>query len=202
MRQRHFLQTVALLGVITAGCEAHDYWVLTDVLSVNSEQEVYSAQNNKEISQDLFVRYQLDYELNNLSTDQSTEVVVSATSYVNDISCSLETSWSYRSIAAQTADAPTARSSARPKANTKRCPQSTKSPRFATIRAKTPTTVCCNAPPKTPAKTSAVRRPTWRNAAPPIAANQAPSAHAPSNASTTPHAWNRANAPPNASTAA
>ncbi len=85
MRQRHFLQTVALLGVITAGCEAHDYWVLTDVLSVNSEQEVYSAQNNKEISQDLFVRYQLDYELNNLSTDQSTEVVVSATSYVNDI---------------------------------------------------------------------------------------------------------------------
>jgi hypothetical protein len=85
MRLRHFWQTAAFLAWCTVGCEAHDYWVLPDVLTVDSEREKYSSQNQEEISQDLFVRYQLDYELNNLSSSQSTEVVVSATSYVNNI---------------------------------------------------------------------------------------------------------------------
>ena len=84
MRLRHLLQIFIILGCFAAGCEAHDYWSIDEILTVDSEGEVYSAQNQEPISQDLFVRYQLDYELNNLSSDQSTEVVVSATSYVND----------------------------------------------------------------------------------------------------------------------
>ena len=69
-------------GLLSA-CEAHDYWLLSDTLTVDSSQEIYKATNGDDISQDLFVRYQLDYELENTSSSQSTEVVVSATSYVN-----------------------------------------------------------------------------------------------------------------------
>ena len=64
-------------------CEAHDYWLLNEILTVDSSQDVYRSVNSEEISQDLFVRYQLDYELNNTSSSQPTDVVVSGTSYVN-----------------------------------------------------------------------------------------------------------------------
>lgn len=67
------------------GCDAHDYWQITETLEVDSEKDVLKSISEDSIEQDLFVRYQLDYELTNPSDTQSTEVVVSATSYVNAI---------------------------------------------------------------------------------------------------------------------
>ena len=80
---RIVLWTMILAGNLLLACEAHDYWLLNETLTVDSSQDVYKAVNSEEISQDLFVRYQLDYELNNTNSSQSTDVVVSATSYVN-----------------------------------------------------------------------------------------------------------------------
>ena len=72
-----------LAGGLLSACEAHDYWLLSETLTVDSSQEIYKVSNSEDIAQDLFVRYQLDYELENTNSSQSTEVVVSATSYVN-----------------------------------------------------------------------------------------------------------------------
>lgn len=79
-----FFMLPALACVLSA-CDAHDYWFLSDVIKVSSDEDVLSASNQESIAQDLFVRYELDYELQNLSNDQDTEVVVSATSYVNGV---------------------------------------------------------------------------------------------------------------------
>lgn len=72
-----------LCADILSGCEAHDYWLLPKAIEVDSTRDILSAQNEDEFSQDLFVRYQLDYEVSNLSSNQASEVVVSATSFVN-----------------------------------------------------------------------------------------------------------------------
>ena len=80
-RKGIFLAVIACLGF---GCDAHDYWALPDQLEVNSEEGILTASNTESLNQDLFVRYQFDYEVQNLSS-QPTEVVVSATSYVNTI---------------------------------------------------------------------------------------------------------------------
>lgn len=76
----HFLLTSLLLSA----CDAHDYWIIPDDISVNSQTQTLSA-SSEMLSQDLFVRYQLDYELHNDSFENATETVVSATSYVNNI---------------------------------------------------------------------------------------------------------------------
>lgn len=68
-----------------SACDAHDYWLMTDEIEVNSEENILTSTNTIPIKQDLFVRYQLDYEIENQSETQPTEVVVSATSYVNSI---------------------------------------------------------------------------------------------------------------------
>lgn len=75
---------VALLAFGFSSCDAHDYWVLPEQLEVNSEEDILTSSNTESLSQDLFVRYQFDYEVQNLSSEP-TEVVVSATSYVNTI---------------------------------------------------------------------------------------------------------------------
>ena len=54
-------------------------------IEVDSNTGVYEAHSKDEISQDLFVRYELNYEIENVNTSQETEVVVSATSYVNHV---------------------------------------------------------------------------------------------------------------------
>ena len=83
MRSLHVI--LAVLACVLSACDAHDYWFIPDAIKVSSEEGVLTASNQETFKQDLFVRYQLDYELQNLSQDQDTEVVVSATSYVNSI---------------------------------------------------------------------------------------------------------------------
>ena len=83
MSRPFILPVILLLSSLWCSCEAHDYWKLTESLSVDSTQGITKASNTDDISQDLFVRYQLDYELTNESEDQPQDVVVSATSYVN-----------------------------------------------------------------------------------------------------------------------
>ena len=89
MRSLHVI--LAVLACVLSACDAHDYWLSARSFSsvlwikVSSEEGVLTASNQETFKQDLFVRYQLDYELQNLSQDQDTEVVVSATSYVNSI---------------------------------------------------------------------------------------------------------------------
>lgn len=73
------------IGLGLASCEAHDYWLLTEPIEVDSRAGIYAAHSKDEIAQDLFVRYELNYEVENVSTSQETELVVSATSYVNNV---------------------------------------------------------------------------------------------------------------------
>lgn len=73
-----------VLAGLFSSCDAHDYWSLPEAIEVNSEAGILTASNTESLSQDLFVRYQFDYQVHNLSS-QPTEVVVSATSYVNTI---------------------------------------------------------------------------------------------------------------------
>lgn len=80
--QKYF--SLVLLACVFSGCDAHDYWVLPHQLEVNSQEGILTSSNTESLNQDLFVRYQFDYEVQNLSTEP-TEVVVSATSYVNTI---------------------------------------------------------------------------------------------------------------------
>lgn len=79
------LCTLFAVSLLVCACDAHDYWALSHTIVVDSEQDILSAQNDSSFSQDLFVRYQLDYEIQNLSASQASEVVVSATSYVNAV---------------------------------------------------------------------------------------------------------------------
>ena len=82
-----FLPSIIILiaaGCLSA-CDAHDYWLLQNKIEVNSEEQLFSSSNEDPIEQDLFVRYQVDYAVSNLSDEKPTEVVVSATSYVNSI---------------------------------------------------------------------------------------------------------------------
>ena len=74
-----------VIGLCLASCEAHDYWLMSAPIEVDSNTGVYEAHSKDEISQDLFVRYELNYEIENVNTSQETEVVVSATSYVNHV---------------------------------------------------------------------------------------------------------------------
>ncbi len=84
---RRIFFTILLIIVILfiAGCDAHDYWMMSQTIDVNSEEGILYAESEDPISQDLFVRYQLDYELKNLNESQVSEVVVSATSFVNSV---------------------------------------------------------------------------------------------------------------------
>ena len=84
MRFLLLITTLIAAGCLSA-CDAHDYWLLKNTIEVNSEEQVFSSVNDDPIEQDLFVRYQVDYAVSNLSSEKPTEVVVSATSYVNSI---------------------------------------------------------------------------------------------------------------------
>lgn len=75
----------AVIGSLTTACETHDYWLMSADIQVDSEQQILSAVCSDDLSQDLFVRYQLDYEIQNNSSEKSSEVIVAATSYVNRI---------------------------------------------------------------------------------------------------------------------
>ena len=81
-----FLPYLALLflaaGALSA-CEAHDYWFVNDTIVVDASQDIVTASTQEPLSQELFVRYQVDYEIENLSSE-ATEAVVSATSYINN----------------------------------------------------------------------------------------------------------------------
>lgn len=83
VRSLHLM--MAVLACVLSACDAHDYWFIPNAIIVDSEEGIQEASNQEVIEQDLFVRYQFDYELQNLSQDSDTEVVVSATSYVNSI---------------------------------------------------------------------------------------------------------------------
>ena len=72
-----------LAALAVSGCDAHDYWALPHPLTVDSDAD--AGYNESTVSQDLFVRYQLDYEIVNKSESQPSEVVVSATSFVNSM---------------------------------------------------------------------------------------------------------------------
>lgn len=74
-----------ILGLSVISCDAHDYWMMPDPIEVDSDAGIYVAKNKDSISQDLFLRYKLDYQIDNLSSDKETEVVVSATSFVNKV---------------------------------------------------------------------------------------------------------------------
>lgn len=77
--------TSLLLFFLFSSCDAHDYWLMSDAVEVDSEQGVYGAKGGDTSPQDLFVRYEFDYEVENMSVSNDTEVVVSATSYVNGV---------------------------------------------------------------------------------------------------------------------
>ncbi|MGI5829035.1 MAG: hypothetical protein ACOX8U_02565 [Bradymonadia bacterium] len=74
---------VLLILIAVCACETHDYWQLQQKLEVNSDESVLSAKLDEPLSQELFVRYALDYEITNESAKQ-TQVVVGATTYVNN----------------------------------------------------------------------------------------------------------------------
>jgi len=76
---------MGLLLLCLCACDAHDYWNLTEVIEVSSDDGQTMAQLTNKLEQDLFVRYRLDYSVVNLDASHATEVVVSATSYVNGI---------------------------------------------------------------------------------------------------------------------
>ncbi len=84
MRFLPILIVFSLATSALSACDTKDYWLIDETITVNSDSEIFTASNTAPISQELFVRYQLDYQVENLS-NQATEVVVSATSYVNDI---------------------------------------------------------------------------------------------------------------------
>jgi len=74
-----------LLLLCLCACDAHDYWNITETIEVSSDNGQTMAQLTNKLEQDLFVRYRLDYSVVNLDASRPTEVVVSATSYVNGI---------------------------------------------------------------------------------------------------------------------
>lgn len=84
MRLLPFFPLLLLAASAISACDAHDYWLITDKIEVNSDEEILSSKNVEPLEQELFVRYQLDYEVENTGS-QATEVVVSATSFVNHI---------------------------------------------------------------------------------------------------------------------
>ena len=59
-----------VIGLCLASCEAHDYWLMSAPIEVDSNTGVYEAHSKDEISQDLFVRYELNYEMSILRKRQ------------------------------------------------------------------------------------------------------------------------------------
>ncbi|MBQ9396636.1 MAG: hypothetical protein IJU23_14115 [Proteobacteria bacterium] len=82
MRFLPFIALIFLAAGAVSACEAHDYWFVDDTIEVDASQDILTASTQEPLAQELFVRYQVDYEIENLSSEP-TEAVVSATSYVN-----------------------------------------------------------------------------------------------------------------------
>lgn len=78
-----FCCTILALSFLCIACEVHDYWMMPSALSVNSEEEIYYSELDEPLKDDLFMRYQLDYVIQNTSASNASEVVVIGTSYVN-----------------------------------------------------------------------------------------------------------------------
>lgn len=72
-----------IMGMLCQACEVHDYWMIPSSLTVDSEQDTYYSELDEPLKDDLFMRYQLDYTIENKSTSNPSEVVVIGTSYVN-----------------------------------------------------------------------------------------------------------------------
>lgn len=84
--RRRMLWLVLLLVCVCfscAACEVHDYWMIPSSLTVDSDQNINYSTLEEPLTDDLFMRYQLDYVIENKSTSAPSEVVVIGTSYVN-----------------------------------------------------------------------------------------------------------------------
>ena len=68
---------------LCSACEVHDYWLMPSSLAVDSDQDIYYSELEEPLKDDLFMRYQLDYVIQNMSSSNASEVVVIGTSYVN-----------------------------------------------------------------------------------------------------------------------
>lgn len=77
--------SVFFLALGLSACGVNDYWYIPEELTVDSTVPTLETHLSEPFEQDLFVRYQLDYRVENLNTARATQVVVSARSMVNGI---------------------------------------------------------------------------------------------------------------------